>query len=36
MTTKKNERLDIIVDDEYVFEIKVPKNRTHLRDLTSS
>jgi len=33
--TKKNERLDILVDDKYVFEIKVPKNRTHLRDLTS-
>ncbi len=33
--TQRNEKLDIIVDDKYVFEIKVPKNRSHLRDLTA-
>jgi len=33
--TQRDERLDIIVDDKYVFEIKVPRNRTTLRDLTA-
>jgi len=33
--TKRNEKLDIVVDDKYVFEIKVPRNRTHLRNLTA-
>jgi len=35
ITTKNNDQLDIVVDDNYVFELKVPKNRTHLRNLSA-
>lgn len=31
--TKKNEKLDIVVNDKYVFEIKVPRTKTDLRNL---
>ena len=31
--TKNNEKLDIVVDDKYVFELKVYSNRNQLRDL---
>jgi hypothetical protein len=30
---KSNDQLDIVVDDTFVFELKVPKNRTDLRNL---
>lgn len=32
---KSNDQLDIVVDDTYVFELKVPKNRTDLRNLVA-
>lgn len=28
-----NERLDILIDDKYAFELKVPRNRSELRNL---
>lgn len=28
-----NERLDILIDDKYAFELKVPRNKTELRNL---
>lgn len=31
--TKNNDKLDIVIDDKYVFELKVPKSRNVLRDL---
>ena len=33
--TKQGDLLDIVVDDKYVFELKVPKNRTQLRNLSA-
>jgi len=33
--TKNNDKLDILIDNKYVFEIKVPKNRTELRNLNA-
>lgn len=35
ITTKNGDQLDIVVDNQYVFELKVPKNRTHLRNLSA-
>jgi hypothetical protein len=35
ITTKNGDQLDIVVDNNYVFELKVPKNRTHLRNLSA-
>lgn len=32
---KSNDQLDIVVDDTFVFELKVPKTRTDLRDLVA-
>jgi hypothetical protein len=32
---KSNDQLDIVVDDTFVFELKVPKNRTDLRNLVA-
>ncbi|MCH7648775.1 MAG: hypothetical protein IIA83_09230 [Thaumarchaeota archaeon] len=33
--TKNSDKLDIVVDDKYVFELKVPKSRSVLRDLNA-
>ena len=33
VTTKSGNKLDIVIDDDYVLELKVPKSRTILRDL---
>ena len=33
--TKNADKLDIVVDDKYVFELKVPKSRSVLRDLNA-
>jgi len=33
ITTKSGDQLDILVSNKFVFEIKVPKNRTDLRNL---
>lgn len=33
--TKQGDLLDIVIDDKYVFELKVPKNRTQLRNLSA-
>ncbi len=33
VTIQGNDRLDILVDDEYAFELKVPKQRSDLRNL---
>jgi len=33
--TKRGDKLDVVVDDKYVFELKVPKNRTDLRNLSA-
>jgi len=30
---KSGDMLDIVIDDQHVLELKVPKNRTHLRNL---
>jgi len=35
LTTKNNDILDIVVDDKYVFELKVPTSRSHLRNLSA-
>lgn len=35
LTTKNGELLDIVIDNKYVFELKVPRNRTHLRNLSA-
>lgn len=35
LTTKNGDQLDIVVNDKYVFELKVPRNRTHLRNLSA-
>lgn len=35
MTTKLGDKLDIVVDDKYVFEVKVPTDRTVLRNLSA-
>lgn len=35
MTTKLGDKLDIAVDDKYVFEVKVPTDRTVLRNLSA-
>jgi len=35
ITTKNGDQLDIVIDDKYVFELKVPKTRTHLRNLSA-
>lgn len=32
---KKGDKLDIVMDKKYVFELKVPKSRTILRDLSA-
>ena len=32
---KKGDKLDIVMDEKYVFELKVPKSRTILRDLSA-
>lgn len=32
---KSNDQLDIVVEDTFVFELKVPKTRTELRDLVA-
>jgi hypothetical protein len=34
-TTKSGNELDIVIDDDYVLELKVPKNRTVLRNLSA-
>ena len=33
--TKSKNELDIVIDDNLVLELKVPKNRTHLRNLSA-
>ena len=33
--TKRGDKLDIVVDDKYVVEVKIPENRTHLRNLSA-
>jgi len=33
--TKSGDQLDIIIDDKYVLELKVPKTKTHLRNLSA-
>lgn len=33
--TKSQNELDIVIDDNLVLELKVPKNRTHLRNLSA-
>ncbi|MBS3925140.1 MAG: hypothetical protein KGZ34_00380 [Nitrosarchaeum sp.] len=33
VTIQGNDRLDILIDDKYAFELKVPKQRTDLRNL---
>lgn len=35
LTTKNGDQLDIVVDDKYVFELKVPTNRAQLRNLSA-
>jgi len=35
ITTKSGDKLDILVDNKYVFELKVPKRRTDLRNLSA-
>jgi len=32
---KSGDKLDIVIDNDYVLELKVPKNRTHLRNLSA-
>ena len=33
ITIQGNDRLDVLIDDKYVFELKVPKSRSDLRNL---
>ena len=33
--SKSGDRLDILIDNKYVFELKVPKNKTDLRNLSA-
>ena len=33
--TKQGDLLDLVIDDKYVFELKIPKNRTQLRNLSA-
>ena len=33
--TKRGDKLDIVINDKYVFELKVPRNRTQLRNLSA-
>jgi len=35
VTTKSGDKLDILIDKKYVFELKVPKNKGELRDLSA-
>jgi len=35
ITTKSGDKLDILIDDKYVLELKVPKKKTHLRNLSA-
>jgi len=35
VTIKNRNQLDIVIDDKYVFELKVPKSRNVLRDLSA-
>jgi len=35
VVAKSGDLLDILIDDNYVLELKVPKNRTHLRNLSA-
>ena len=32
---KSGDKLDIVIDNDYVLELKVPKNKTHLRNLSA-
>jgi len=32
---KSGDKLDIVINDDYVLELKVPKNKTHLRNLSA-
>jgi len=35
VVAKSGDKLDIVIDNDYVLELKVPKNRTHLRNLSA-